>query len=315
MNSLKADLIMLFVTLCWGSSYLFMKMGLDSVQAFNLIALRFGLAFMLASIICARRLRQNMSLKLLLHSFTLGLLLLAVFLSIALGLKTTTTSNAGFLVSLTVVFVPLISAVIFRNKVRKRTGLSIIIAITGIAFLTLQLPLTMTRGDLLCIAAAFFYAIHIIVASFASRRFDTLSLGILQLGFTGLFGLILSILFETPTLPRTSAGWLAILMLSIFCSLGFVLQIMAQKYSSPARTGLIFSLEPVFAALFGFWFAQEILGVRGYIGALLVLLSIVLSLRQSEPIFQVSEGTKERNKERVMNASTSAPGSIPPAAR
>lgn len=277
LKPLKADLIMLFVTICWGSSYLFMKMGLDSIQEFNLIALRFGLAFILASIIFSRHLRQKINLKILLYSFILGFILFAIFTLITFGLKTTTTSNAGFLISLTVVFVPLISTFIFKNKIPTKTILSIIIAITGIAFLTLQFPLTMSIGDLLCIAAAFLYAVHIIVASFAARRFDTLSLGILQLGFTGLFGFIFSIIFETPSLPKTSTGWFAILMLSIFCSLGFVLQIIAQKYTSPARTGLIFSLEPVFAAICGFWFAQEILGFRGYIGAILVLLSIVLT--------------------------------------
>lgn len=89
---------------------------------------------------------------------------------------------------------------------------------------------------------------------------------------------MLSALFETPALPSTLPGWTAILALGILCSAcGFILQPIAQKYTSPTRTGLIFSLEPVFAAMFGYWFAAEKLSMQGYAGAALVLLGIVAS--------------------------------------
>jgi drug/metabolite transporter (DMT)-like permease len=267
----------MLVTLFWGSSYLFMKMGLESMGEFNLIALRFGFAFLLAAAIFYRRLR-NSDLKTVKYASLLGLILFAVFISITFGLKTTTTSNAGFLVSLTVIFVPLISIFVFKRKIEPKLIISTLVAVTGIALLTIQLPFKITVGDLLCIATALFYAIHIIVVSFAAQEVDTLNLGIWQLGFAGLYGFIFSFIFETPSLPSTTQGWMAILVLSIFCSaLGFVIQIVAQKYTSPARTGLIFSLEPVFAALFGYLFAHEILSLNGYIGAFLVLFSVILS--------------------------------------
>ncbi|TQR17921.1 DMT family transporter [Psychrobacillus soli] len=277
MKPLKADLLILLVTIFWGSSYLFMKMGLDSIAEFNLIALRFGLAFILAGAIFFRRLLRidKTTIK---YAALLGFILFLVFTSITFGLKTTTTSNAGFIVSLTVVFVPLISALIWKNKIEARLTISIMLAIIGIAFLTIQLPFSITIGDFLCMAAAFFYAAHIIVVGFAAQKVDTLNLGILQLGFAGLFGLVFSFIFETPTLPGSTKGWFAILALSILCSaLGFILQTVAQKYTSPERTGLIFSLEPVFAAFFGYLFAQEIMSLKEYIGAILVLLSITLS--------------------------------------
>jgi len=86
-----------------------------------------------------------------------------------------------------------------------------------------------------------------------------------------------------PAWSSTTTSWLAILALSILCSaIGFILQIIAQKYTSPTRTGLMFSLEPVFAALFGYVFAQEILQAKGYIGAVLILLSVVLSSSQKK---------------------------------
>lgn len=277
MKPLKADLMILFITICWGSSYLFMKMGLDSLGEFNLIALRFGLAFILAGVIFLPRLRQ-VNVKTIRYAMLLGFILFIMFTALTFGLKTTTTSNAGFLVSLTVVFVPLLHTFLFKKKIENQVVVSILLALTGIALLTIQLPFTFKIGDLFCIAAALCYALHINMVSTAAQKVDTLSLGILQLGFTGLYAFISSLLFETPVWPSTTNSWIAVLVLSVVCTaVGFIFQTIAQKYTTATRTGLVFSLEPVFAALVGFWFAHEIMNSNQYVGAALVFLSVVLS--------------------------------------
>lgn len=153
-----------------------------------------------------------------------------------------------------------------------------ILAIAGIGLLTLNATLKIQPGDFLCILSAVFYAVQILFTGKAVKECDSLNIGILQLGFAGGFALVLSALFETPSLPSTLPAWIAILALGILCSAcGFILQPIAQKYTTPTRTGLIFSLEPVFAALFGYWFAAEKLSMQGYAGAALVLLGIVAS--------------------------------------
>ncbi|WP_026692656.1 DMT family transporter [Peribacillus kribbensis] len=277
MKPIRAELLLLLVTMFWGSSYLFMKMGLGSLGEFNLIALRFGLAFLLAGGIFFSRLRSLRWIELK-YSMILGVILFLIFTCITFGLHTTSTSNAGFLVSLTVVFVPLINAFVLKRKIERKLAVSILLAITGIAFLTLKPPFRVAEGDLLCISAALFYAVHIIVVGHAAPKVDTLKLGILQLGFAGLYGLLLSFIYETPTWPDSLNSWVSILVLSVLCSaMGFILQVIAQRYTSPARTGLIFSLEPVFAALLGFVFAHETMSAKGCFGASLVLLSILLS--------------------------------------
>ncbi|MEC0255593.1 DMT family transporter [Paenibacillus lautus] len=277
MKPLKADLMILFITICWGSSYLFMKMGLDSLGEFNLIALRFGLAFLLAGVIFLPRLRQ-VNVQTIRYAMLLGFILFIMFTALTFGLKTTTTSNAGFLVSLTVVFVPLLHTFLFKKKIENKVVVSILLALTGIALLTIQLPFTLKIGDLFCIAAALCYALHINMVSTAAQKVDTLSLGILQLGFTGLYAFISSLLFETPVWPSTTNSWIAVLVLSVVCTaIGFIFQTIAQKYTTATRTGLVFSLEPVFAALVGFWFAHEIMNSNQYVGAALVFLSVVLS--------------------------------------
>lgn len=272
----KADLAMLLVTLFWGSSYLFMQMGLKDLETFNLIAIRFGIAFVLAAAIFHRRLRGT-SCKTLGHAFVLGTVLFGVFVTVTNGVKSTTASQAGFLVSLTVIFVPLLS-ILLRNRPEKRVFVGAGLAMVGIGLLTLNSELRISQGDLLCIAGALCYATHITITGRWAAFSDTIQLGIYQLGFTALLGLLFSCLFESPALPHSTEGWVAVLALSVLCSaIGFVVQTVAQKYTTPTHTGLIFSLEPVFAALFAFLFAGETLTVRGYIGAALVLLSVLIA--------------------------------------
>lgn len=272
----KADLALLMCTLFWGSSYLFMQMGLKDLETYNLIGVRFGIAFLLAAAFFHRRLLST-NRKTILHAFILGAILFGVFATVTSGVKTTTASQAGFLVSLTVIFVPILS-IILRNKPQKRVFIGAGLAMVGIGLLTLSSELQISQGDLLCIAAALFYATHIIVTGRWASQSDTIQLGIYQLGFTALIGILFSILFETPALPHTPQSWLAVLSLSILCSaIGFVVQTVAQKYTTPAHTGVIFSLEPVFAALFAFLVTGETLTLRGYIGAGLVLLSVLIA--------------------------------------
>ena len=271
----KADVMMLVVTMLWGSSYLFMKMGLQSTQEFNLIALRFGIAFILAGIVFYKRI-LHMDATTIKYGFLLGTILFLAISVVTIGVKFTSISNAGFLFSLTVVFVPLLLALFFRKKPESKVIYGVTFCIAGIALLTLNHGFTISSGDFLIILGALFYAIHIIVTDKLTKNVDSITLGVLQLGVTGVWGLIFSFLFEKPHFPDTTHSWIAILALSILCSaIGFIGQTFAQKYTTPTHTGLIFSLEPVFAAIFAFIFVNEVLPAKGYVGAALVLIGVL----------------------------------------
>lgn len=275
MSQTKANIMLVVVTVFWGASYLFMKMGLDSVQPFNLIALRFMIAFFLSSIIFYKRLLQ-INIQTIKNALILGTVLFSVFAFVTVGVQSTSTSHAGFLVSLTVVLVPLFSAILLKKKPAKRVVVGVCLATIGIALLTLKGGFTMKLGDLLCILAAICYATHIIVTGQLTRNVDSVALGVLQLGVCGALGMLVSFLSESPTLPAHREAWFAILSLSVLCSaIGFVVQTVAQKYTTATHAGLIFSLEPVFAALFGYWFLGEILSLKGYVGAAFVLAGVL----------------------------------------
>lgn len=272
---LKADFMMLIVTILWGSSYLFMKNGLDSLQEFNLIALRFGIAFILAGAVFYKRL-ICLNFKTFFYGFILGSILFLLISVVTIGLKFTSISNTGFLFSLSVVFVPLLLAIFFKIKPEKKVVFGVGIAIIGIALLTLNSELKINLGDYLIILGALFYAIQIIVTAKLTKNVDSITLGIVQLGVAGAWGLLFSLFFEKPHLPITTESWVSIMALSILCSaIGFIGQAVAQKHTTPTHTGLIFSLEPVFAAIFAFIFVGETLPAKGYLGAILILIGVL----------------------------------------
>ncbi len=281
MTTKKADILILFVTFCWGSSYLFMKEGLGSLEPYNLIALRFGIAFLAAFLLLRQRL--HITKAALRYGFVLGLLIFLGFAALTAGLQYTTTSNAGFLVSLMVVFIPLIEAVCCKKRICLPTLGGISLSVLGIAFLTLQGGLSLNPGDILCLLSAFCNAVQVLYIAHTLRQADALTLGILQLGFAGLLAAGASLLLETPQLPASATGWIAILYLGLICSaFGFIAQIIAQKYTSPERVGILFCLEPVFAAALGVLCLNEHFGLGSLIGASLVLAGVILSSQQKD---------------------------------
>ena len=106
---------------------------------------------------------------------------------------------------------------------------------------------------------------------------DAMTLGVCQLGVAGVLMLLVSALVEQPRLPSSPKIWGAAIFLGLFCSgVAFVIQAVAQQYTTASHVGVIFTLEPVFSAIVAYFFANEKLLPRGYIGAVLMLLSLLV---------------------------------------
>lgn len=276
-RQVRTDLMLLMITVFWGASYILTKLALDVLQPFNLTAVRFILAFIAAAAVFYKNIIKA-DKKTIKYSMILAIILLGVFVTMTYGLQYTTASNSGFLVSLTVVFIPIISAVFLKQKIEKKVLLGVCIAPVGIALLTLNSQLTVNSGDILSIICAVLFAVHVVVTGVYTQRVDSIALGVLQLGFVGIFSLLVSMLTETVILPNTAVSWTAILSLSILCTaVGYIVQTTAQQYTSATHTGLILSLEPVFSAVFAYLVLGELLSLRGYIGAAILLLSVLIA--------------------------------------
>ncbi|MER1985311.1 MAG: DMT family transporter [Solibacillus sp.] len=277
----KANILMVIVTMFWGLSYTFMVMGLESLQAYNVVALRCAIAFIIAGLIFYKKMiRVNM--QTIKYAFIQGFLMFLLFALSLFGLQTTSASNAGFILSLTVVLVPIFASILDKKLPSRAVSFAIVMTMIGIVILTLKEGLHFQPGDILMAIAAVSYAVYLILNSKFTKSVESISYGIYQLGFAGLFGAVLCLFFETPQIPTTTTSWIAILGLGIICSaFCFIAQAVVQQYTSPTHTGLIFSLEPIFAAMFAMMFLGEVLTTQLILGGIFILAgNLVAQLEQ-----------------------------------
>ncbi|MGN0680770.1 MAG: DMT family transporter [Candidatus Fimisoma sp.] len=279
-KQVKADLILVLVTMCWGVSYYLMDISLAELDPFTLNAHRFLGAFVIAGIFSWKKV-LTVNRTTLKYSLLVGVALVFVYMGATFGVKYTSLSNSGFLCALTVIFTPIINRLVFRKRAGAKLTLVVIMCFVGIALMTLKDDFSINtenlRGDLLCLMCAVAYAIDLILTERAvsHEEVDAYLLGVFQLGVTGILNFMLAFIFETPHFPETAGVWGSVIFLAVFCTgIAFVLQPVAQQYTTASHVGVIFTLEPVFAAIVALVFAHEVLSVKAYIGALLMLASI-----------------------------------------
>ena len=281
-KQVRADGILILVTLCWGVSYLLMDISLEELDPFTLNAFRFLGAFAIAALVSFKKIRtvNKTTLK---YSLLVGFALVFVYIGATFGVKYTSLSNSGFLCALTVVFTPILAWLFFKKAPGKKLTFVVILCFIGIALLTLgddfSINMEHLKGDLLCLMCAVAYAADLLLTEKAvsHEEVDAYNLGVFQLGVTGALNLIMALIVETPQAPQTMEVWSAVIFLSVFCTgVAFVLQPVAQQYTTASHVGVIFTLEPVFAAVVAYFFAGEILSFKAYLGAALMLASIVI---------------------------------------
>lgn len=275
-KQVKADIMLVLVTLCWGVSYYMMDVSLTDVGPFTLNTFRFLGAFVIALILAFPKLKtiNKTTLK---YSMFVGIALVFVYIGATFGVMYTSLSNSGFLCALTVVFTP-IFAFFFKKQIPdKKLALVVAMCLVGIGLLTLNEQLRPAVGDILCIMCAVAYAADLLITETAVAReeVDAFQLGVFQLGFTGLFNGVLAFLTEEPHLPQSGPVWGSVIFLAVFCTgIAFIVQAIAQQYTSASHVGVIFTLEPVFAGVVAFFFAGEVLLPRAYAGAALLIASL-----------------------------------------
>lgn len=277
MSRRQAELLLAAVILTRSTGYLFSKAGIESFGVFNLLAARFLLAFVLLAIIFFRKFKGVKPCDILRGAVLGGVFALVMALELT-ALKTTDTSTASFLENTAIIFVPLIEAWLLRRAPERTALISAAAAVAGVALLTLGSGgFGFTAGELYCLCAALLYALAIIITDRFSRRGDGLMIGVMQVGFIGIYALAASFIFEVPRLPSGGSEWGVILALAIVCTcVGFTFQPVAQAHLSSECAGLFCALSPVFASLLGVVFLGEAVTLQGVFGSALILFSLYI---------------------------------------
>ncbi len=277
-KQMRADLVLISVTLCWGISFYLVDVCFSEMETFTQNSFRFLGAFLIAGIIAFPKLK-SVNRTTLKYACFVGIALAVVYTGSTLGVKYTSLSNAGFLGALTAVFTPILAFFIKKEKPEKKLTAVICMCVVGIALMTLNNEFKPALGDIFALISAFAYAVDLLITEFAvaKEEVDAFQMGVFQLGFTGMFMLIAAFAFEEPCLPSSGRVWGSILFLTVFCTgLAFIAQTVAQKYTSASHVGVIFTLEPVFAGVAARIFGGEILLPRAYLGAVLMIAGVLI---------------------------------------
>lgn len=274
MSHTRANFLLITIAIAWGSSYIFMKLGLASMNSSSIIAFRFSIAFAVMFALFFKKMMQT-SKETLYASAILALPMYGVFIFLLNGMQTTSVSAASFLTSTTVIFVPLIQAMITKKLPSRKTMLSLAIVVAGLALLTIGDDFGLSTGAILCVLCAICNGVYLVWTNHFAKKVQPLQLGIYQLGFAACYACV-GFFFEAPTIPATFNEWTAILGMAILCSAyGYVLQPIAQKFTSAEEAGFIFSLEPVFAVIFAFIVFHEWMSSMALTGAILILTGVL----------------------------------------
>ena len=283
MNETGAEILLAVVIIAWATSLPVVRLWLGDFSTFNLICIRYGIAFILLLPVYAKRLSQIRK-KTLLHGGILGLLFFCMIAVELWALKMTqSSSETSFLENTAIVLVPLMEAVLHRKRPENRTLFNALVTLLGVGLiLMVGGSLRLDSGALLCMLCALIYAVYIIVTDRLSRSDDPLLIGVLQNGVVGLLGLAATFFFETPRMPAGGAEWGGVLFLTVVCSvLGTTLQPLAQSRVPSERACVYCALNPLTAAILGVAFLNEPFGLSLAVGALLILTGIFLSSRQN----------------------------------
>ncbi|MFF4346876.1 DMT family transporter [Streptomyces sp. NPDC001530] len=272
------DLPVLLVAVVWGASYLAAKDITTARTVIAVLVLRFAIVLPVLVTAGWRALRALTAAQWR-GAGVLGLILSGIFLLETYGVVHTSATNAGLIISLTMIFTPLAEAAVTRVRPSRAFLAAAGVSVLGVVLLTQGGGFTRpSTGDLLMLLAALARTVHVLAMSRIKsvQGADALSLTTVQLGAAvGVFAVLSAGADATPWSAAADFGareWAGLLFLSAFCTLfAFFVQMWAVRRTSPSRVSLLLGTEPLWAAAAGIALGGERLGVLGLAGGVLVL--------------------------------------------
>jgi len=274
-NKIAAQIGLLFVAIIWGLTFVIVKDTLNDAPPFSFATLRFGLATILTLLIINRNI-VYLTRQELIGGIICGFLLFLGYAFQNFGLMNTTATKSAFITSISVLIVPILLLLLNIQKVKIRIWIAVLLATIGLYLLILPGG-SINIGDMITFGCALSFALHIIAQNnYIKKEIKILPFFCVQLVSVTLISLIHAQVLESDAIIWSQRLFLAIIITGVIATfIAFLIMIWAQKILTPSETAIIFTLEPVAAALFATVMAAEILGFWGWIGGSLICLAVV----------------------------------------
>lgn len=289
-SSLTVYLVLVLTTFFWGGSFLFNKIGLREIPPAHFVFIRFSLASLVMLALCATRLR-GLTTDIVRRGVIVGAALGMTNLTFVYGVSGTSISRAGILNNMFVLFIPLICALVWKDRVGRANLTGILLAVAGIGLLASG-GAGFNRGDLISTVCAGFIAMHIIAVSKVLRNDDVYLVSLVQFVTVTLMAGIAALATGAPAYAIGTAGALSLAYCVIFPTvLCFTLQNRYQQYTTPTRAGLVYTLDPVWSLMAGFIVLGERLEIREWSGCGLIFMAVLVPL-----LYRLAQESRLRKK-------------------
>jgi len=277
-RGVAADAGLIYAAAIWGATFYMVKNAVESIDPIALVGYRFFIAALILGaglLVAKKKIFENFK-----AGAVLGLLLWFLYIPQTLGLKYTSAANSGFITGTFIMFVPIL-VFFFHKKMPSINRLfSILLVIAGLWILTGGMS-SINIGDILTLFCAVGYATHLFVSDiYMKKGLNPYIVTFQQFLVTGILSFI-TLLLTGGSFKAGNIGVInAIFFLALFPSLSaFIIQLWAQKFTSPLKVSIIFSLEPVFGALFSWTLGnEEFIAVRALGGIIIVAAMIIAEL-------------------------------------
>ncbi|WP_064091394.1 DMT family transporter [Rossellomorea aquimaris] len=299
-KQLFADLSLLLVAFIWGSTFVMVQSAIEFIPPLLFNGIRFFLAATPLAIFLMFT-RSKLTKKGLIHGMILGIFLFIGYGFQTLGLLYTTPSKAGFVTGLSVVLVPFLVYLLVKKKPSFGALIGSLLAVTGLYLLMTGHTQSFNKGDALVFICAFGFAFHIILTDIFTKKNSLFVITTVQLFTVSILSSVCSLVFEKPFISIHSnmiykKDVISVLLITAILAtlFAFIIQTFAQRFTSPSRVAIIFTMEPVFAALCSYFWIGELLGPWAIIGCLFIALGMLLSeLPLKNLIFKIRKKRKD----------------------
>jgi drug/metabolite transporter (DMT)-like permease len=290
-QTVLADLGLFYAAAIWGTTFFIVKDALSGIDPVIMVGYRFllaGLVLLVFLKATGRPVMQGLG-----RALFLSVILWLLYIPQTIGLGYTTASNSGFITGLFVMFVPVFLRTIFKRRPKVMEVVASGVSLAGLWVLTGGMS-DINIGDVLTLVAAMTYALHVLYSDkYMKAGVDPYMISCQQFLIVGILSLITGLAFDLPFGVATVSVGLTVVFLALLPTLSaFVIQMVAQRFTSPLKVSLIFALEPVFAAVFAWTLGGEDFVWRRAAGGLLIFLALILSGLQF-PIRKRTESAPE----------------------
>ena len=290
----RAVFIIALVATVWGFGFPMTRIVLDGGLS---VGAQMGLRFPLAGLLMFAIIRAKaipITRRGVLDGIWLGLVLVVIFWLQSDGMRFTTTARAGFITGLYVLFTPLV-AVVIGQRVKLASALGAVIAVYGM-YLLVHLPgggwggpwavfREMNRGDIEILLCAFLCGVHIVMMGAFTRRSEAWILAGSQFMVCGVVSVVVTAFLPSPYGFQTAIAALShwpVAGATLYLALGSTVfafwgQATAQTRLGPTESAVLFSLEPVVAAILSVVWLKEPMSPRQALGGALIVVAMIVA--------------------------------------